>query len=403
MNFLKVDTIENAREKLLKVTPKLKIENISIHNLLGRIVAEDIISNENIPYFRRSIVDGYAVISEDTEKSSKNFPTFIENIGYIDIGTITNINLEKNKCCYVYTGSMVPNGADSVVMVENTEKIDKKIAIYKKTSKNENIVNIGDDVKINEIVIKKGTKISEKHIGLLMALGIMQVSVYVPLNISIISTGEELVNPQKEAINGKIRDINTYSLKSFSEKNYYNVITTSLICDNSDLEEKIESLKTSDIIIISGGSSKGLKDNSLEIVQKTTNNGVFTYGLALKPGKPTIISYDEISDTIICCLPGNPVSSLVVFEMLFSWLSLQITNTKKQFPIYANITQDVFSDKGKLTVYPCRLIQENVSYKAEPIFAKSAFISSLSNADGYFIINAGESIKKGNFVSVILL
>jgi len=427
MKLLNVDTIEQAREKIISYVKQWKIKNevLPLHETQGRILAQDILSPCNIPSFRRSTVDGYAVIASDTSGAGENIPVFLKQTASISMGkpafltNRANILIKSGECVYVPTGGMLPDGADAVVMIEYSEQItmnkeqakENNIAVYAAVSSGTGTVEIGEDFKNGSILLKRGTRIRPQETGALSAAGITHINVYAPLTVSIISTGDELVPPEKEPALGEIRDINTNSIKALAEKNGYNVLSTQIIPDNEDqLESAVKNaLVLNNIVLISGGSSQGEKDFTAKIINKLAKPGVFTHGLAVKPGKPTILGWDEETKTLLAGLPGHPVSAMMIFELLFTWL-LKIKNEElgiKNLPVIncisAKINCNVPGSPGRMLCLPVTLQKNNDFYFAEPVFGKAGMISTLTLADGYIIIDINkEGLKKDETVLVYL-
>jgi molybdopterin molybdotransferase len=287
---------------------------------------------------------------------------------------------------------MLPDGADSMVMVEYSEAFGpEETAIYKAVSHLENLVEAGDDVKTGAVVLKKGTRIGAKEIAVLAAMGVVEVPVYTAPKMTIISTGDELMPAETEQVpTGKIRDISSHSLKALAAAAGFEVTGTVLLADEAALLEAalIDKMKSSDLVVVSGGSSYGKHDITAQVIDKVAAPGVFTHGLAVKPGKPTILAADEGTQTLVIGLPGHPMSAMVVFELLMGELMRSLTAAMPKPPIPARLTVNVQGAGGKTTFYPCCLLWDGSAYLAEPVFGKSALITSLTKADGYFLIDA---------------
>ena len=409
MELLKVDTITSARDKLLNVLQGKSVDIVQV-NLLsacGYILAKDITATEPVPAFRRSSVDGYAVIANDTSGASENLPVFLKIVDEIAMGSASEKEIHSGECAYVPTGGMVPEGADAVVMVEYCELFESyQTAVYHSTASGRNIVTVGEDIKSGELVLKRGTRIRPQEIGVLACLGITMVEVYKPWEITIISTGDELISPDEIPSLGKIRDINTYALYTKAKEHGLNVSDTRVLKDNEqELKSAIrKAMQKSDVVMISGGSSQGKKDMTRKIIDEVAVPGSFTHGLALKPGKPTIIGYDENSGTLLAGLPGHPVAALLVFEMLIYWLWKEITNQQVDPSVFARITSNLASAPGKMTCQPVKLLRREKEYYAEPVFGKSGLITTLTKADGYILIDQNkEGLQKDEIVEVFYL
>ena len=412
MKLLKVDTLEEAREKIWDCYKKIKLKSHikNIDEPGEAILAENIYAGENVPAFRRSVVDGYAVYAADTAGAQDAIPVFLKLAGTVEMGKEPDFKIKSGYCAYVPTGGMLPEGANAVVMLEYSESTGglskgTDIAIYEPASVGTGMVDIGDDIKKDELFLKKGTLIGPKEKAALSALGINSFPVFTPLNLSIISTGDELVPPNVNPSYGEIRDINTSALKALAIKRAFNVISCEVLPDN---EEKIETaikkaLPLSDIIVISGGSSQGDKDYTALLIDRVSRPGVFTHGLALKPGKPSIFGWDEESSTLLAGLPGHPVAAMMVFELILGNLCDKLFSRDSPFVIPATIATNVPGDPGRTVCQPVKLHLINGAYEAEPVFGKSGLISTLKKADGYILIDLNrEGLKKTEAVLVNL-
>ncbi|MGM0379059.1 MAG: gephyrin-like molybdotransferase Glp [Bacillota bacterium] len=385
---------------------KPKTEVISIEKANKRILAQKIKSKENVPQFNRSTMDGYAVKAKDTFGASENLPAFLDLIGEVKMGKNTDLIVKSKQAVKIATGAMIPKGADAVVMVEDTEKTKNTIEVNKAISKGKNIVFIGDDVKKGSNILNAGHKIRPQDIGALAALGIIKIKVYKKINITIFSTGDELINPKKDLKIGKIRDINSYSIGSLLDLEYINIVNKKIIPDNKEkLKINIkQSLKQSDLVLLSGGSSVGTKDLTTKVINELGDPGIIVHGIAIKPGKPTILSV--VNDKGIIGLPGHPVSALVVakkvilpiIEKLIDIDSLKI-NTK----VNAKLAKNVSSTRGREEYLRVSLKKENNEIKAYPITGSSSLIFTLVKADGLLKIPRGkEGFKKDTLVKIDL-
>lgn len=407
MRLLNVDTVEEARQKMISAMECHEPETIEkeLLDAKGATLAEDICAGENVPFFRRSTVDGYAVKAADTQGAGESIPVFLNIAGEVEMGKGYDQTVTSGTCVYVPTGGMIPEGADGVVMVEYCELFsDSEAAIYQSVPVGANIVEAGDDMKEGEIVLKRGTKLSPQSIGVLAALGITRVRVYRPWRISIISTGDELVAPKEKPGPGQVRDINTYGIYAMSRQLGFEVSGYAVLKDERSLLFKTaeKAMEDSDIVVVSGGSSQGKKDETNSVIDELASEGAFTHGLALKPGKPTILGYDKPSKTLLVGLPGHPAAAMLVFKLLVGWLWRIRTGGEEPYPWMAEISTNLPAAPGKLT---CQLVHlermEDGRLLACPVFGRSGLISTLSRADGYILIEENkEGLKKGEQVSV---
>lgn len=411
MELLKVKKIKEAEDLLYNECINknfcIDTEVILVKDGLSRIISNDIYARIDVPSFRRSIVDGYAVKSTDLSGASENVPTFLKIVGESKMGEKCDICIDSGECVNVPTGGMIPDGADSVVMEEWVENFTSdKISVYKSVASGVNVVDIGEDNKKGDILLKKGRKLSVSDIGLLSSNGISEVEVYKTFNVSIISTGDEIVDVNKEKNDAEIYDINSYTLYAECKKNLFNIVKIYLIKDDEDkLKHALkESMEKSNVVVVSGGSSKGKKDNTAKLIDELCSSGVLVHGIAVKPGKPTIIGYDEETKTVVIGLPGHPVAAVFLFKILVKDFYYRITgsfNLLKKKKIKGYMKENVMQSTGRTTF---QLVNIDDEYKVTPIFAKSGIINSMSKADGYIIIDENcEGVNIGDGVDVYLL
>ena len=409
MRFLQVDTISGARERLLQEVGDnfLKMETVKLSEAYGKCLAEDIYADENIPDFRRATVDGYAVKASDTQGAGESVPVFLSVVDEISIGKPALREIKNGECAYVPTGGMIPDGADAMVMVEYTELFDKRdAAVYSSVSAGNGVVQIGEDAKKGELLLSRGTVLHSAQTGVLASLGKHTVKVYAPWHITIISTGDELAEVGEEKGRCQVYDINTHALYALAKEQG---MTVDKAFSVKDEDEKIEqalkdALLCSDIVVISGGSSQGKKDMTADIIDKIAEPGVWTHGLALKPGKPTIVGMDKPSGTLLIGLPGHPVAAIMVFQLLLVWLQKNLRGEKETPGVPAVLSSNIPGAAGRAVCQTVKLEKEENGYRAIPVFGKSGLMHTLTQADGYVLVEADkEGIRKGETVYVQLL
>lgn len=408
MKLFVVDTLEEAREKMVKAINirDRQTEKVKITSALNKVLAEDVFSPNPVPDFRRSTVDGYAVIASDTQGATENLPVFLEVVEEVFMGKEATSLLKNGQCAYVPTGGMVPEGADAMVMVEFCEAFDEdNIAIYNAVSPDRNIVGIGEDVLEATQLLSRGTFLRAQEIGALASAGIEEVEVHKTMSLTIISTGDELVDVTSPLKKGQIHDVNTYALEAQALNHGFSVRNVFVLKDDEQLLKNtvMNAMKESDMVVVSGGSSQGKKDVTAKVIDELAVPGVFTHGLALKPGKPTICGYDSDSDTILVGLPGHPVAAMMVFELVCVWIMEKITGQKKKVQVLATMEVNVASSPGKTTCQLVELFENENGYTARPIFGKSGLITTLTRADGYVLIDRNkEGLQAGEAVKVQL-
>lgn len=357
-------------------------EKLNISDCLGRVLAQDIVSAENIPPFDRSTVDGYAVLSSDTFGAGESLPSMLSLTGEILMGEEARNTVSSGECIKISTGGMLPKGADSVVMVEHTEQmLDGTCLIFKTVSPYQNVTKKGDDVKIGQTVISKGTCITSRHIGILCALGITEIQCVRKLKVGIISSGDEIVPVEEGVTLGKIRDINSHFLASLIKENGHEAIRYGIVRDDfCELYNAVQKAADEcDIVLISGGSSAGAKDMTAAVIDK--NGEVFFHGIAVKPGKPTI--FGKVKGKAVFGLPGHPAAAyLITKTVVMNLLRFCSRQENKSLTVSAEITESISSNHGREELVPVIL----KGSKAQPLFFKSGLVSLLSSADGFVVI-----------------
>lgn len=408
MKLLKVDTIEDAKKKMDHYFEDLwgKSEEVSLIYAGGRILGKDIYAPYDVPAFNRSTVDGYAVLSKDSFGVSESLPVFLEVIGSVEMGKQANRSIKSGQAIYVPTGGMIPPGADGMIMIEHVESLDEEtIAIYRPVAPGENMIFQGEDMKKDAMMIEKGRRLRAQDIGALAAMGISQVSVFQRPKVAIISTGDEIVPPDQEIQRGQIRDINTYGLGALIEELGGEVTKRLLVKDDyNSLRENLQSaIPDNDIVLLSGGSSVGLKDMTAKVIDSLGDPGTFVQGVAVKPGKPTIIG--KVQDTAIFGLPGHPVSAMMVCRIFVGYLMKKMLYTKVEEVQREGIClENIHSAPGKETYQMVELQEEGEETFVKPIYGKSGAISTLTRADGFIKMHTNqEGVNKGDRVKVILL
>lgn len=299
--------IVKTESKIIEICEKELIDS------LGYVLAENIYSNDNLPSFNKSAMDGYAIKSEVTKNCSQENTVELQIIGIIKAGDWFEGNVNCNQAIKIMTGAPVPDGFDAVIQIENVEVDNNVVKISEVVKKNKNIINIGEELKINELALSAGQKIRAGEIGLLASLGHSNVKVFKKPILSMLTTGDELVDINDSIEKGKIRNSNEYSLKALAKNLDLEVKSFGIIEDKKDtIKEKIkEALAISDIVITSGGSSAGDYDFIEDVLAEIGADIKFNK-IAIKPGKPVIFA--TVNNKLIFGLPGNPLSFINTFE-----------------------------------------------------------------------------------------
>jgi molybdopterin molybdotransferase len=408
--FLKLVTPEQALEILFRsVTPKIKVEAVQTQFASGRILAEDIESPQDLPDFRRSTVDGYAVQSKNTHGASESLPAYLNMIGEILMGSAPDLALNDQECALIHTGGMLPPGADAVVMLEDTQSLETgEIEIFNAAAKGENVIEIGEDVKAGEMIFPCGTRLRPQEIGGLLGLGITEIKVSKPPVIGILSSGDEVIPPDVVPKPGEVRDINSYTLGALvrevgGEVNQYGIISDS----RENMREAVKKARMEcDHLIVTAGSSASARDITAEILNEAGNPGVLVHGISIKPGKPTILAIS--GDQVLIGLPGNPVSALVIAMVVVKPIIeayLGYTETRPTPTVTAELVSNISSQAGREDWIPVRLTRNpKGNQTAEPVFGRSNLIFVLARSDGLIKIPAPSTgLEAGTVVDVRLI
>lgn len=409
--FFTVRTPKEAQSLLHQhFQPTPESERIPTYEALNRILIESLTSPQDLPNFVRSTMDGYAVNAEDTYGASPGLPAFLDVVGEVSMGKATNLTLDVGQAALVHTGGMIPNGADAVVMVENTQNVDGgaadgSIEVLKPVASGENLVQIGEDVRKGETVLAPGRLLRPQDIGALLALGITEVTVTQAPTVAIISTGDEVVPPDQPMAPGQIRDINSYTLGALTRRAGGQPILHGIVPDNrSALEAAAKKAHTeADMVVLSAGSSVSYRDMSVEVIGGLGAPGVLVHGVSVRPGKPTIVAVCDGKP--VFGLPGNPVSAMVIFGLLVAPTIRRLLGTGegRTQQVQAKLARNLASVAGREDYIQVRLEERDGDLWAVPVLGKSNLIYTLVHADGMVKVplDAG-GIYEGEIVTVEL-
>jgi molybdopterin molybdotransferase len=449
--FLQLSPPTEALQNLLKTLKdqEYATEVIDTIDCLDRVLAVDIHAPHELPEFNRSSMDGYAVRASDTFGASDSQPGYLRLIGEVPMGAASTFVLTRGTCASINTGGMLPEGADAVIMLENTQLItrsrnrlqnldvgdgekkkdifrldylesnhseeDLEIEIFRAVAKGENIVRAGEDVSANQMILAAGIRIRPAQIGGCMALGITEMRVAKMPRIGIISSGDEVVAPGNTPRPGQVRDINSYSLAAVVRQAGGDPILYGIVPD--DLERikttAANALTECTAVVITAGSSASARDMTAKAISSLGIPGVLVHGVNIRPGKPTILGV--CNGKAVIGLPGNPVSALVIAELFLVPVIeslLKITESRIRPSIIARLSINISSQAGREDWVAVKLLEnskteegnEEVQYLAEPVFGKSSLIFSLAAADGMVRIPADMTgMSAGEKIEVILI
>lgn len=398
--MLDVITVEQAWGILINrfggdTAPK----RIPLEECWNKVSGETVSATGYVPDFNRSMVDGYAVKAADTFGAGEAIPALLRVSEAVEMGCLPERMLAQKECCAVPTGGAVPEGADAVVMVEDTQMLpDGTLCIYKPAAPGNHMVYRGDDIKPGDSLLVKGERIGARQIGALAAMGIDSVTVEAGLSVGVISTGNELIAHSQKATPGKIRDINGPMLSAALNEMGIHVVSYGIIPDEGEVLEATvgRAVSECDAVILSGGTSVGEKDEAERILSHL--GSLLWHGLAVKPGKPTLAA--EIEKKPVIALPGHPMAAYFMWTVLVrplfaKWLGQEVVDTVCR----CRIRERVSSNNGREALVPVAVSDG----EAEPIRGKSGLITILLRADGYIrIARDCEGLEAGEPVDVIM-
>lgn len=375
---------------LTRLPGPLAAETVPARQAMGRVSAAALVAAEHLPAFPRSTMDGYAVRAQDTFGASESLPAYFEVVGEVTMGQAPNVTLAVGQAAVAYTGGLLATGADAVVMIENTQAIDATaIEVFRPVAPGENVVQVGEDVRLGEVIVPAGALLRAQDIGGLMALGLTQVTVRQRPRVAIVSTGDEVVSPDRTPEPGQIRDINTYTIAALVEQAGGVPCPLGVIADDyeSQRQAALAGLAQADMLVFSAGSSVSSRDMTVHVLNSLGTPGVLVHGLAHRPGKPTIVAL--IGEKPAFGLPGNPVSAMIVFRILVRptlYALAGCTQMPQLRTVQARLTRNIPSVTGREDHVPVRLRHTDSEWQAEPVFGKSNLIYTLIRANGVVVV-----------------
>ncbi|MBU4451028.1 MAG: molybdopterin molybdotransferase MoeA [Actinobacteria bacterium] len=400
-------SVKEARGKVLSCSVKHKIKKVSLLDSLGLALAENMVSEDFIPAYDNSAMDGFAVKAVDIVGADKNYPIKLKLIKQdLPAGKIPENKLESGYCVQIMTGAPIPEGSDCVVMKEDAIKEGKDVLIFRECKQGENVRYKGEDIKKGDIVIKKGKKIFPGDIGVMASIGRSEILVNFPPTVGILATGSELVEIHEKLETGKVRDSNSYSLSAQIKEagacsKRYGIVRD----DKEILKKKIrETLSDCDILLLTGGVSVGDYDFVKEILDELDAEFVF-WRVNQRPGKP--MAFLTYKDKFIFALPGNPVSVMVCFELYVRPLIKKIMGDKKLLrdTITARAFYDFKHKEGRTDFIRVKIEKvEDETYFKSTGMQGSGILMSMAEADGLAVFPEEiGNIEKNTEIQVYIL
>jgi molybdopterin molybdotransferase len=382
-------------------------ETISIAEALDRVTFEALRAPASLPAFPRSTMDGYAVRAQDTFGASQSLPAYLTVIGEVPMGRAPEFAIEPAQAALVHTGGMLPPGADAVVMIEVTQASrEDEIEILKPVAPGENVLRVGDDIAEGAEMLPAGHWLRAQDLGGLAALGLTRLRVARRPRVALVATGDEVVPPEAEARPGQVRDVNSYSVAGQIARAGGLPLRRGIAPDHRAAltSAAASALAEADALVLSAGSSVSVRDMTADVVNELGKPGVLVHGVALKPGKPTILAVADGKP--VFGLPGNPVSAMVCADLFVVPTVYRLQGCQTPPPrqtVRAKLTHNIASQAGRVDYVPARLVTREGEVRAEPVFGKSNQIFTLVFADGMVIIPSdANGVSAGEMVEVRL-
>ena len=397
--------VQEALDKILTKIQFKGVEKVSLDQALGRVLTEDVVSRINNPPLDNSAMDGYAVIAGDIQSATPENPVKLEMVEEIAAGYTAKGTLKPGQTMRIMTGAPIPPGADAVLMQEDTQKDGDSILCLDRADVEENIRRAGEDIKIGESVLKKGTTLSPAHIGMLAVIGRSQIAVGQRPTVAILSTGDEILELDETPEGPQIFNSNGHMLAAQIKSAGGIPVYLGIAKDTEeDLMEKFAWALKADIVVSSGGVSVGDYDLVKSTLQKMGQEMLF-WKVAMKPGKP--LAFGRIGKTPIFGLPGNPVSSFVSFEQFVrpSLRKVLGCSDLSHKTVQAKLTRTIHKKPGRLHFLSSIVSWADGEYTVTPAGEQgSGILKSAANANGLLIFPLeAEEIKQGQEVAVQLL
>jgi molybdenum cofactor synthesis domain-containing protein len=398
--FLEMIPLSTAKSFVFdRIEPINRKESVPLLEACGRVIAEDIVATHCTPLFDRAAMDGYAVRASDTVSATAEKPVIMPVTGAVFAGSQPDMELHPGECIKVATGSIMPPGADAVVMLEETSVEEGKMSIVRPVELHACIALKGSDIQTGDTILTCGTVLDPGKIGVLASQGIIEVEVFARPTVAIISTGDEIGAVGSPLEPGKIYDINSSTLAVMAKENGCIPVVLPIIKDDkADLIAGLhEAFLMYDVVVTSGGSSIGEKDLIYKVLSGMGD--VHFHGVHIKPGgKPTLFA--TIGGKLIFGMPGPPTACLLNAYLLLVPALRKMARLKvgrRRF-IKARLSENLVS-RGDTTKTVSVRIEGN---RAEPVFKKAGDITSTSRGDGFIIVNAHSEILKDTEVAVEL-
>ena len=379
--------------------PIMRVEQVPIEQAAGRVIARDVVAPADVPPFSRAAMDGYAVRAADTRGAGRSQPRGLHQIATLYTGQVSTAAVAAGECIEIATGAPMPDGADAVVMVEETDRdADGRVQIFVEVQPGQNVGRRGADIQAGHTVLRAGDILNSSRIGAAAALGMARVALFERPRVAILSTGNEVVEPGGPLKPGQIYDINRFTLSAVVADNGGTAVAFPPAPDTLEsLTRALEHCLANDVVVFSGGSSVGERDLMIDVL--SAKGDVLFHGISVKPGKPT--GFAIVEGKPVFAMPGYPASCLTNAHILLAPLIRRLAHLppKVARSMTLPLAQKITSAVNRHQFYTVRVVDGS----AVPAFKASGDITSMSQADGYIEIPAEvEAVERGCLVTVTL-
>ncbi len=381
-------------------------EKVDLLQALDRVLAGDFQAGQDIPGFDRATMDGYAVKAASTFGASEGNPAYLTVVGTVTMGQVPAFSVEMGQAARIATGGMLPPGADSVVMIEHTDALDDTtIEVYRSIAPGQHTVARDEDAARGQVLVEGGCRLRAQELGILAACGARRVEVFRRPRVGIISTGDEVIPVDEPPRPGQVRDVNRYTLSALvlqagGEPHFFGIVRD----DPQALAAACrQALQDTDMVLISGGSSVGTRDLTVEVLEKLPESRIMAHGVSIRPGKPTILA--RCGGKPFWGLPGHVTSAMVVFMVLVRPFLSWIGGCADSPPVTlrACLSRNIASAQGRVDFVRVRLIPKNGQILAEPVLGGSGLMRTMVAADGLVAVDLNsEGLEQGTVVQVML-
>ncbi|UCE36408.1 MAG: molybdenum cofactor biosynthesis protein [Thermoplasmata archaeon] len=397
--FKSLISFEEAQKIALDaINPISRTEKVKVQDSINRVLATGIQAQMAVPPFDRAAMDGYAVLASDTFGSGRFDPKVLKLVGSVHAGEVLNVEVNQGQCVEIATGAKIPKGADSVVMIEDTERENHEVKVFKPVYPQANMSLSGSDISEGEMVLNENEVLGPGKIGVLTSLGLEYVKVYEKPKVAIIPTGNEVAEVGDDLKDGQVFNSNSYALSAIAKENGAIPMRMGIVEDTQDsLKSAIKKALSNDFVVLSGGSSVGERDVLVDVVEELGE--ILFHGVQVKPGKPLLLG--QVEKKLVLGTPGYPTACLIDGYVFMAPMIRKLAHLPaiQRQKVKAKISRRVVSTLGRQQFLTVRL--ENG--EAIPVFKESGAITSMAEAVGFVEIPANvDLVEKGDSVEVVL-